>query len=155
MILGHSTSVQSSMGSIEFSIHIPITTLVLLAMKSPIVIMMSFSQEHANYISRDSKVGPVLLSIKIEQDYQGTLYRALLRIQKKTFYKVMQKANLPDHMEPEDFIKVCVCVCVCVYAVDKITRYCYVHLVWSNSGVHIIPTCKLAYFVARILMFEE
>ena len=25
-----------------------------------------------------------------------------------TFYKVMQKVNLPDHMEPEDFIKVCV-----------------------------------------------
>jgi hypothetical protein len=50
----------------------------------------------------------MLLSIKTEQDYQGTFYRALLRTQKMTFYKVMQKANLPDHMEPEDFIKVCV-----------------------------------------------
>ena len=49
----------------------------------------------------------MLLSIKTEQDYQGTFYRALLRTQKMTFYKVMQKANLPDHMEPEDFIKVC------------------------------------------------
>lgn len=48
----------------------------------------------------------MLLSLKTEQDYQGTFYRALLRTQKMTFYKVMQKANLPDHMEPEDFIKV-------------------------------------------------
>ena len=52
----------------------------------------------------------MLFSIKTEQDYQGTFYRALLRTQKMTFYKIMQKANLPDHMEPEDFIKVCVCV---------------------------------------------
>ena len=67
-------------------------------------------QEHANYVTRDSKVGPMLFSIKTEQDYQGTFYRALLRTQKMTFYKIMQKANLPDHMEPEDFIKVCVYV---------------------------------------------
>ena len=54
----------------------------------------------------------MLLSIKTEQDYQGTFYRALLRTQKMTFYKVMQKANLPDHMEPEDFIKVRACLVV-------------------------------------------
>lgn len=65
-----------------------------------------FWQEHANYISRDSKVGPVLLSIKTEQDYQGMLYRAVLRTQKTTFYKVMPKSTIPEHMEPEDFIKV-------------------------------------------------
>ena len=78
-------------------------------MKSRLLwIFCLFSQEHANYITRDSKVGPILLSIKTEQDYQGTFYRALVRMQKVTFYKVMQKVNLPDHMEPEDFIKVCV-----------------------------------------------
>ena len=34
------------------------------------------------------------------------LYRAVLRTQKATAYKVMPKSQLPDHMEPEDFIKV-------------------------------------------------
>ena len=36
-------------------------------------------QDHRNYIARDSKVGPVLLSVKTEEDYQGTMMRALLR----------------------------------------------------------------------------
>ena len=77
----------------------------------------------------------MLFSIKTEQDYQGTFYRALLRTQKMTFYKVMQKANLPDHMEPEDFIK----VCVCSFGVIKYT-YVIVLLVapaTENSGVKI------------------
>ena len=36
-------------------------------------------QDHRNYIARDSKIGPVLLSVKTEEDYQGTMMRALLR----------------------------------------------------------------------------
>jgi len=63
-------------------------------------------QEHQNYIGRDSKVGPVLLSMMFDEDYQGTIVRALLRTQKETVYKVFSQSQLPEHMEPEDYIRV-------------------------------------------------
>ena len=39
----------------------------------------SHRQVHSNYIGRDSKVGPVLFSLMFDEDYQGTIIRALLR----------------------------------------------------------------------------
>lgn len=62
-------------------------------------------RDHRNYIARDSKVGPVLLSVKTEEDYQGTMMRALLRTQKATYYNTIPMSQLPSQMEPEEIIK--------------------------------------------------
>jgi hypothetical protein len=65
------------------------------------------SQEHHNYITRDTKRGPVMLSLKLEQDYQGTLARVLIRTQKETIYKILPSSQLPStKLEPEDYIRV-------------------------------------------------
>lgn len=64
-------------------------------------------QEHQNYITRDSKMGPVILSLKLEEDYQGMLARVLLRTQKETIYKILPSAQMPNRrIEPEEYIKV-------------------------------------------------
>lgn len=66
-------------------------------------------QDHQNYITRDTKKGPIILSLKQEEDYQGNLARVLIRTQKETVYKLIPSSQLPagtTKVEPEDYIKV-------------------------------------------------
>ncbi|XP_064384734.1 rap1 GTPase-activating protein 1-like isoform X3 [Halichondria panicea] len=62
-------------------------------------------QEHSNYIARDPNVGPVLLSIKFEKDYQGTQVRAILRTQSDTIYKVFPDSQLLSNLDIPDYIR--------------------------------------------------
>ncbi len=72
-----------------------------------IIIRLISLQDHQNYIGRDHKHGPVIVSLKLEEDYQGTLARVLLRTQKETIYKILPSSQLPSRkMEPEDYVKV-------------------------------------------------
>ena len=65
------------------------------------------SQDHQNYVGRDSKLGPVIVSLKMEEDYQGSLARVLIRTQKETVYKIIPSSQLSAaKIEPEDYIKV-------------------------------------------------
>lgn len=69
----------------------------------------SVFQEHQNFITRDSRHGTVILSLKHEEDYQGVLARVLLRTQKETIYKIIPSSQLQmpiRKIDPENYIKV-------------------------------------------------